>query len=191
MRAIAWGTSLGLALLISISATSLEGSEVWQSDTADTVVAAHGLERLQAGVPVRASYALYGDSLRPVTVVTGKFFAFQTGEAFEMEVPSEEGTRIQQVAIEDLLSIEVGKVRRATTSGTLIGFVSGALLGIASAAIAASETPGDADYGTGVAIGGILGAGVGAVLGYHNTEIEWQKLPLYGAPYDDPPLDPD
>ena len=189
MRAIAWGMSLGLALLIS--AARLEGSEVWQSDTVDTVVAAHGLEQLQPGVPVRASYALYGDSLRPVTVLTGTFFAFQTGEAFEMEVPSEEGTVIHQVAIEDLLSIEVGTIRRATMSGTLIGLVSGALIGMASSAVAASETPGDADYGAAAAIGGLLGGGVGAFMGYRNTEIEWRKLPLYGPPYDDAPLDHD
>lgn len=189
MRAIAWGMSLGLVLLVS--AARLEGSEVWRSDTADTVLAAHGLERLQPGVPVRASYALYGDSLRPATVLTGTLFAFQTGEAFEMEVPSEEGTRIHQVAIEDLISVEVGKVRRATTSGTLIGLVSGALIGMASSAVAASETPGDADYGAAAAIGGLLGGGVGAVWGYRNTEIEWQKLPLYGPTYDDPPADID
>ena len=189
MRAIAWGMGMGLALLTS--AARLEGSEFWKADTADTMVAAHGLERLQPGVPVRASYALYGDSLRSATVLTGTFFAFQTGEAFEMEVPAAERTLLHQVAIEDLVSIEVGTLHRATTSGGLIGFVSGALLGIASTAIAASETPGDADYGAGVAIGGFLGAGVGAIWGYHNTEIEWQKLPLYGPTYDDPPADHD
>ena len=117
--------------------------------------------------------------------------AFEVGEAFQMEVPTATGTRLHQVAIEDLITIEVGTIRRATTRGGMLGLLSGIALGVAGSAIAANETSGDADYWNGAAIGGFVGAGVGALLGYHTTEVEWERLPLYGPAYDDPPADHD
>jgi len=191
MRSIIVGLGLGVTLLGVV--TGLEASQtVAVADTriarADTIPTPWGLERLQPGVPIRAAYAPYGDSLRPVTELTGTFVELEVGEAFEMHVVEGDRVLLRQVAIEDLISIEVGSVRRATTRGGIMGGVGGALLGIAGAAIGAT---GDAEYAAGAAIGGLLGAGVGSLLGYRSTEIVWQRLPLYGPVYGDVPPEHD
>lgn len=191
MRSIIVGLGLGVTLLGVV--TGLEASQtVALADTriarADTIPTPWGLERLQPGVPIRAAYAPYGDSLRPVTELTGTFVELEVGEAFEMHVVEGDRVLLRQVAIEDLISIEVGSVRRATTRGGIMGGVGGALLGIAGAAIGAT---GDAEYAAGAAIGGLLGAGVGSLLGYRSTEIVWQRLPLYGPVYGDVPPEHD
>lgn len=187
MRSIIVGLGLGVTLLAV--ATGLEASQTMA--VADTIPTPWGLERLQPGVPIRAAYAPYGDSLRPVTELTGTFVELEVGEAFEMNVVEGDRVLLRQVAIEELISIEVGSVRRATTRGGIMGGVGGALLGIAGAAIGASGTSGDAEYAAGAAIGGALGAGVGALLGYRSTEIEWQRLPMYGPVYGDVPPEHD
>lgn len=193
MKAIAIGTTL---LLILAGAARAAAGQTASHGTArvtpaDTVRSYHGLELLEPGTPVRARYADYGDSLRPVTELTGSFLEFEVGEAFQMEVTSPTGNRIHQIAIEDLITIEAGTIRRATTRGSLYGLLSGIALGVAGAAIGANESAGDADYWSGAAIGGFAGAGIGALLGYNSTEVEWERLPLYGPTYDDPPADPD
>ena len=187
---------LGVGLSLNGVVTRAETSQdlalaVSRIATADTVQTWEGLERLQPGVPMRARYAPYGDSLRPVTELTGTFKELEVGEAFEMDVVHGDRVLLHQVAIEDLLSVEVGTLQRATTRGGIMGGVAGALLGVAGAAIGASGTSDDAEYAAGAAIGGVLGAGVGALLGYRSTEIVWQRLPLYGPVYGDVPPEHD
>lgn len=189
MRSIALGLGLGLTLVALAPPVEAQTGTGTGFAAADTVTAYRGLERLQPGVPVRARYAACGDTLRPITELTGTFVEFQPGEAFEMDVVEGNRTLVHQVAVDDLLSIEVGTLRRATTRGGTIGAVGGALLGIAGAAIGASG--GDAEYGTGAAIGGALGAGLGLFLGYHSQAIQWEELPLYGPAYCGPPANPD
>ena len=194
MRSIIVGLCLGVTLLGVVA--GLDASQtVAVADTriarADTIPKPWGLERLQPGVPIRAAYAPYGDSLRPVTELTGTFVELEVGEAFEMHVVDGDRVLLRQVAIEDLISIEVGSVRRATTRGGIMGGLGGALLGIAGAAIGASGTSDDAEYAAGAAIGGLLGAGVGSLLGYRSTEIVWRRLPMYGPVYGDIPPEHD
>ena len=183
MKSIVWGVGLGVALLCA--ATSMAAAQAVDvsnvaSAAADTTVAApHGLELLQPGVPVRATYALCGDILRPITELTGTFVELEE-EAFEMEVMTGDRKLLHQVSFTDLLSIEVGTERSLTTRGTLIGALGGAALGAAGAAIGAD---GDAEYAAGAAIVGLVGAGVGALLGSRSTTIEWQELPMYGEAY--------
>lgn len=189
MKSITIGMGFCVALLGIVA--SVEASQSWDVSNvglaaADTTVPTPaGLELLQPGVPVRATYALCGDPLRPVTVLTGTFVELEPRDAFEMEVIAGDRKQLHQVAIDDLLSIEVGTERSLTTRGTVIGAVSGALLGVAGAAIGASGSSGDAEYASGAAIVGLVGAGVGALIGSRNTTIEWQELPLYGAAYCD------
>jgi hypothetical protein len=194
MRPIIMSITAGV-LLLGIAART-EGTQTLALSNgpavaADTARAFHGLERLQPGVPVRARFAPYGDSLRPVTELTGTFVEFEPGETLEMDVVQGDRTLLHQVNVEDLIAIEVGTPRRATTRGGMIGALAGAALGLAGTAIAANDTPGDAEYGAGLAIGGFVGAGLGAWFGYRSTEVAWDRLPLYGAMYDDPPVDHD
>ena len=189
--------SVVTALLVTLLAGTTRGqttqlSANWTAGTAPADSSTyHGLELLEPGTPVRARYADYGDSLRLTTELTGTFRNFEVGEAFEMEVPAPTGARIHQVAIEDLITIEVGTVKRATTRGSLYGLLGGSALGVVGSAIASNETSGDADYWSGATIGGFVGAGIGALLGHQTTEVEWERLPLYGPAYDDPPADHD
>ena len=192
MRPVVMSIAAGV-LLLGLAART-EGTQTFAPShapavAADTTQYFHGLERLQPGVPVRARYALYGDSLRPVTELTGTFVQFEPGEAFEMDVVHGNRTLLHQVNVEDLIGIEVGTLRRATTRGSMIGALAGAALGLAGTAIASNDTPGDAEYGAGLAIGGFVGAGIGAWFGHQSTEVEWDRLPLYGPMYDDPPVE--
>ena len=112
-------------------------------------------------------------------------------EAFEIEMQTGTGTHLHQIAIEDLITVEVGTVKRATTRGSMYGLLGGIALGVVGSAIASNETSGDADYWNGATIGGFVGAGIGALLGHQTKEVEWERLPLYGPAYDDPPADHD
>jgi hypothetical protein len=186
MKSIVWGVGLGVALLGAVTtmaaAQAVDVSNVASAATDTTIAAPRGLELLQPGVPVRATYALCGDISRPVTELTGTFVELQE-EGFEMEVTTGDRKLLHQVSLTDLLSIEVGTERSLTKRGTLIGALGGAALGAAGAAIEASGSEGDAEYAAGAAIVGLVGAGVGALLGSRSTTIEWQELPLYGEAY--------
>lgn len=184
MKSIVWGVGLGVALLGAVtSMAAAQGVDVSNVAlaAADTTVATP-LELLQPGVPVRAKYALCGDTRRPITELTGTFVELQE-EGFEMEVTTGDRKLLHQVSLTDLLSLEVGTERSLTKRGTLIGALGGAALGAAGAAIGASGTDGDAEYAAGAAIVGLVGAGVGALLGSRSTTIEWQEIPLYGEAY--------
>jgi hypothetical protein len=188
MKSIAWGVGLSVALLGA--ATGIEGAQAIDDGAAiltaaDTTAATpRPLDLLQPGVPVRASFALCGDTRRPVTELTGTFVALME-EGFEMKVATGDRELLHQVALTDLLSIQVGTERNLTKKGTMIGAVSGVALGVASAMIGASGTSGDPEYATGAVIGGLFGAGVGRLLGSRSTTMEWQELPLYGPAYGD------
>jgi hypothetical protein len=186
MRSIVWGVGLGVALLGAATsmgaAQAVDVSNVASAVGDTTVAAPSGLELLQPGVPVRATYALCGDISRPITELTGTFVDLEE-EAFEMEVTTGDRKLLHQVSLTDLLSLEVGTERSLTKRGTLIGALGGAALGAAGAAIEASGSDGDAEYAAGAAIVGLVGAGVGALLGSRSTTIEWQELPLYGEAY--------
>ena len=180
MKPIVVSIAAGVLLLgIAANTEATKGPSSATAVAADTTSSFHGLERLQPGVPVRARFAPYGDTLRKATELTGTFVQFEPGEAFEMDVVHENRTLLHQVNVEDLIAIEVGTQYRSTTRGSMLG------------AIAANDTPGDAKYGASAAIGGFVGAGVGAWFGYGITEVEWDPLPLYGPMYDDPPVDHD
>jgi len=190
MKPIVMSIAAGV-LLLGIAANT-EGMQGPSSETAvavDTTGYFHGLERLQSGVPVRARYAPYGDTLRQATELTGTFVQFEPGEAFEMNVVDGNRTLLHQVNVEDLIAMEVGTRHRTTTRGSMLGAIAGAALGLAGTAISSDDTPGDAEYGAGAAIGGFVGAGLGAWFGYRTTYVEWDALPLYGPMYDDPPVD--
>jgi hypothetical protein len=192
MKPIVMSIAAGV-LLFGIAANT-EGMQGPSSETAvavDTTGYFHGLERLQPGAPVRARFAPYGDTLRQATEVTGTFVQFEPGEAFEMDVVHGNRTLLHQVNVEDLIEIEVGTLQRATTRGSMLGAIAGAALGLAGTAIGSNDAPGDAKYGAGLAIGGFVGAGLGAWFGYRTTDVEWDRLPLYGPVYDDPPVDHD
>ena len=192
MKPIVMSIAAGVLLLgIAANTEGMQGPSSAPAIIADTTHAFHGLERLQPGVPVRARFAPYGDTLRQATELTGTFVEFQPGEAFEMDVVHGDRTLLHQVNVEDLIAIEVGTLRRATTRGSMIGAIAGAALGLAGTAIASNDTPGDAEYGAAVAIGGVVGAGLGAWLGHRTMEVEWNPLPLYGPMYDDQPVDHD
>ena len=191
MKPIVMSIAAGV-LLLGIAAKTEGAQTSGQAGApaaADTTHAFRGLERLQPGVPVRARFAPYGDTLRQVTELTGTFVEFQPGEAFQMDVLDGDRTLFHQVSVEDLIAIEVGTLRRATMRGGMIGALAGAALGLAGTAIASNDSPGDAEYGAGVAIGGVVGAGLGAWFGDRTTEMEWDPLPLYGPMYDDTPVD--
>jgi len=198
MKPIVMSIAAGVLLLgIAANTEGTQGPSSARAVVADTTVAAdttsyfHGLERLRPGVPVRARFAPYGDTLRQATELTGTFVEFQPGEAFEMDVMHENRTLLHQVNVEDLIAIEVGTMQRATTRGSMLGAIAGAALGLAGTAIGSNDTPGDAKYGAGLAIGGFVGAGLGAWFGYRTTAVEWDRLPLYGPMYDDLPVDHD
>ena len=135
---------------------------------------------LQPGVPVRATHALCGDTRIPPTVTMGKFVELEE-YAFQVEVGAGDRRQLHQVAIDDLLRLEVGTERPLTTRGTMIGTLTGVALGVVGAAIGGSN--GDAEYGGGAAIGGLVGAGVGALIGSRSTATDWEEIPLYGDAY--------
>jgi hypothetical protein len=194
MKSILLGL-IGLALALGplASVTSAEQSDVRGAVAlsylaADTTLPAavpamkvsKPLMVLQPGVPLRATSALCGNTRIPPTIVTGKFVELGP-EAFEVEVTDGDRRQLHQVAIDDLLRLEVGTERSLTTSGTVIGTVAGAALGVLGAAIGGSN--GDAEYGSGAAIGGLVGAGMGALIGSRSTTTVWEDLPLYGEAY--------
>lgn len=187
MKSLASGIGVVVALLGAVTVTQAQSWPVSNAAlvAADTVPRPPGLEFLQPGVPVRASFALCGSDRVPATELTGTFVDLELGEAFQMEVVTDGRTQLHQVAIDDLLRIEVGTVRTATTRGTLYGALGGVALGVVGAAIGASGTSADAEYGSGAAIGGLLGAGLGGWLGSRSQTIEWRELPLYGPVYAD------
>ena len=193
MKTILLGV-LGLALSLgplasgtSTAQSDLPGAVALSYLAADTTLPAvfpaaipKPLMVLQPGVPVRAMHALCGDTRIPPTIVTGKFVQLET-EAFEVEVTDGDRRQLHQVAIDDLLRLEVGTERPLTTRGTMIGTLTGVALGVVGAAIGGSN--GDAEYGSGAAIGGLVGAGVGALIGSRSTATDWEELPLYGDAY--------
>jgi hypothetical protein len=181
--------SLGpLASLTSAGQSDVQGAVALGYLAADTTLPAvvpatkvpKPLMVLQPGVAVRATSALCGDTRIPPTIVTGKFVELGP-EAFEVEVTDGDRRQLHQVAIDDLLRLEVGTERSLTTRGTVIGTVAGAALGVVGAAIGGSN--GDAEYGSGAAIGGLVGAGFGALFGSRSTATDWEELPLYGKAY--------
>lgn len=189
MKTILLGT---LALAVSLSPFA-SGTITAQSDLAgagafaDTTLPAvfpaavpQPLTVLQPGVPVRAMHALCGDTRVPPTVTVGTFVELGP-EAFEVEVGEGDRRQLHQVAIDDLLRLEVGTERALTKRGTMIGTLAGVALGVVGAAIGGSD--GDAAYGSGAAIGGLVGAGAGALIGSRSTAIDWEELPLYGDAY--------
>lgn len=188
MRSIRWGAGLCVALLAAVAgaagAQAIDVSNVGPAAADTTVAAPRGLELLQPGVPVRATYALCGDTRRPVTELTGTFVSL-IEDGFEMEVTTGNRELLHQVSLTDLLSIEVGTERSFTKRGTMIGAIGGAALGVVGAAIGASNTSGDAEYAAGAAIVGLLGAGVGGLLGSRTTTIEWREIPMYGPAFCD------
>jgi hypothetical protein len=185
MRSIVWGAGLCVALLGAVTsiagAQAVDVSNVGLAAADTTVAAPRGLELLQPGVPVRAQYALCGDTRRPVTELTGTFVGLME-DGFEMEATTGDRELLHQVSLTDLLSLEVGTEHSLAKRGTMIGAIGGVALGVAGAAIGAS---GDAEYAAGAAIGGLLGAGVGGLLGSRTTTIEWRELPMYGPAFCD------
>jgi hypothetical protein len=188
MKSIAWGVGLCVALLGAVTsiadAQAIDVSNAGLAAADTTVLAPRGLELLQPGVPVRATYALCGDTRGPITELTGTFVALME-DGFEMEVTTGDRELLHQVSLTDLLSVEVGTEHSLAKRGTMIGAVSGAALGVVGAAIGASNTSGDAEYAAGAVIVGLLGAGVGGLLGSRTTTIEWQELPMYGPAFCD------
>ena len=184
------GLALSLGPLASGTSTAqsdLPGAGPFSYLAADTTLPAvfpaaipKPLMVLQPGVPVRATHALCGNTRIPPTVTTGKFVALEP-EAFEVEVTAGDRRQLHQVAIDDLLRLEVGTERPLTTRGTMIGTLTGVALGVVGAAIGGSNE--DAEYGSGAAIGGLVGAGFGALIGSRSTATDWEELPLYGDAY--------
>ena len=144
------------------------------------------LEVFEPGVLVRTRYAQNGSELRPVKEVTGVFVQFSE-DAFQMEVRTAGHRELHQVAIDDILRLELGIERRMTNRGAVLGGLAGALLGVA--VIAAGGDDGGAfdqsgaEYATGAAISGLIGAGVGALIGRNTENVEWRPVPLYGRAY--------
>ena len=187
MKAIA----IGLGFLAFVALTDAAAQSVAITDVgaavADTMTMPKGLELLRTGALVRASFSPCGDPDRGTTQLTGTFLELQPG-AFEMStIEPGDRTLTHQVAIDDLMKLEVGTVHRATKRGGMIGGIGGALLGMAGAAIGSNEESGDASYGAGAAIGGAVGMALGLWLGHGSQETEWEEVPLYGAAFCDAP----
>ena len=188
MKAIA----IGLGFLAFVALTDAAAQSVAITDVgaavADTTAMPKGLELLRTGALVRASFSPCGDPDRGTTQLTGTFLELQPG-AFEMStIEPGDRTLTHQVAIDDLMKLEVGTVHRATKRGGMIGGIGGALLGMAGAAIGSNEESGDASYGAGAAIGGAVGMALGLWLGHGSQETEWEEVPLYGAAFCDAPV---
>ncbi len=187
MQSIAKGLVLGVALL---GLAARPATAQWDDGLAIRLVAADSitvpgvLMVFEHGVPVRATFAEYGDDRRPVTELTGTFMEFQP-DAFTMEVRTGDAMQIRQVAIDDLLRLEIGIERSLTKRATLVGTLGGVALGLLAAGLgdAGGADVGDAGYAGGAALFGLAGAGVGALIGSRQTTMEWRKVPIYGEAY--------
>ncbi|HEY7471887.1 MAG TPA: hypothetical protein VIE68_06020 [Gemmatimonadota bacterium] len=187
MRSILWGFALAAALA-GFAASPLAAQ--WRADpnlnlvAADSIVVPGVLMVFEPGVPVRARFAECGDELRPVVEVRGTFMEFQD-EAFTIEVRDGIHRQIRQVAIDDLLRLEIGIERSLTKRGAVIGGLGGVALGILAAGLA--DATGDNEIGgtayAGASLLGLAGAGVGALIGGRSSTIEWRQVPLYGQAY--------
>ncbi|HET6617436.1 MAG TPA: hypothetical protein VFH69_06470 [Gemmatimonadota bacterium] len=187
MKSIMWGFALGVALL---GLTSDPSAAQWQAApnlslvSADSIVVPEVLKVFEPGVPVRARFAECGDERRPVVERTGTFMKFQP-DAFTMETRSGAHTQIHQVAIDDLLRLDVGIERSLTKRGAWIGGLAGTALGLLAVGLA--DAAGDNEIGggeyAGASLFGLAGAGVGALIGNRNTTTEWRTVPLYGDAY--------
>jgi hypothetical protein len=140
----------------------------------------------EPGVLVRTRFAECGDEWRPIKELTGRFVEFEE-EAFQVEVRDGIHTQLHQVAFDDVLGLDLGIERRLTTRGTVIGGLTGLVLG--AAVMAADGADGGAfdsdgpEYAVGAAMFGLIGAGVGALIGSHQETVEWRPIPLHGAAY--------
>jgi hypothetical protein len=140
----------------------------------------------EPGVLVRTRYAENGSELRPVKEVTGAFVQFSE-DAFQVEVQKGSHRELHQVAIDDVLRLELGIERRLTIRGAVLGGLTGALLGVVAIAAGGDDggafDSGGAEYAAGTAIFGLIGAGVGALIGRNTETVEWRPVPLYGRAY--------
>lgn len=182
MKPITLGFALWVALLLVPGPTAAVSWDLpaLGAVPADTIP---GLpSAIYLGVPVRVTFADCGNPRLPRNLMTGTLLKMEQ-EALQLQVRVGDEEQLQQVSFNDLLRLEVGRERTLRQRGGLIGAVSGAALGLVGSAIGASGTSGDAEYGTSALFGGLIGAGVGALIGERSRTIEWREVPLYGDAY--------
>lgn len=182
MKPITLGFALWVALLLVPGPPAAESRDLAAlgavpADTIPGVPAA-----IYLGVPVRVTFSDCGNPRLPRNHMTGTLLEIEQ-EALQLRVLAGDQEQLQQVSFNDLLRLEVGTRRTLKKQGGLIGALSGAALGLAGGAIAASGTSGDAEYAQAALFGGLLGAGVGALIGERSQTMEWREVPLYGDAY--------
>lgn len=154
--------------------------------SADSLEIPGVLAVFEPGVLVRVRFAECGDELRPVKEISGTFVEFER-DAFQVEVRTGIHRQLHQVAIDDVLRLELGIERRLTTRGAVIGGLGGVLLGAAAVAAGGADggafDAGGGEYVAGTAIFGLIGAGVGALIGRNTETVEWRPVPLHGQAY--------
>jgi hypothetical protein len=189
MKSIKIGVALGIALFGWTANGAAAPECTWPGLSfvrADSIEIPGVLAVFEPGVLVRTKFAECGDELRPVKEITGTFVEFEH-DAFQVEVKEGIHTQLHQVAIDDVLRLELGIERQRTTRGAVIGGLTGALLGAAVVAIGGADggafDSGGAEYAVGTAIFGLIGAGVGALIGSNTETVEWRQIPLYGKAY--------
>ena len=188
MKSIKVGIALGIALFGWAANGAAAPDWNWPGlrfARADSLEIPDVLAVFEPGVLVRTSFAEYGDELRPVKEVTGTFVEFEE-DALQIEVNDGIYTQLHQVAIDDVLRLELGLERRLTTRGAVIGGLGGLLLGAAVMAgdgAGGSFDSGAPEYAAGTAIFGLIGAGVGALIGSNTETVEWRQIPLSGQVY--------
>ncbi|HJU87055.1 MAG TPA: hypothetical protein VJ788_06800 [Gemmatimonadota bacterium] len=189
MKTIEIGIAVGIALF-GWAANGTAAPE-WNGPglgfaPADSLEIPGVLAVFEPGVLVRTRFAECGDELRPVKEITGRFVAFEH-DAFQVEVGEGIHTQLHQVAIDDVLRLELGVERPRTTRGAVIGGLTGVLLGAvviaADGADGGAFDSGGAEYAVGTAMFGLIGAGVGALIGGNTESVEWRPIPLYGQAY--------
>src|SRR5687768_14316298 len=189
MKSITMTIAMGVGLLGQApegAAAPEWNREGWAVAPADSLEIPGVLAVFEPGGLVRTTFAECGDEWRPIKEITGRFVEFEE-DALQVEVKDGIHTQLHQVAFDDVLRLELGIERRLTTRGTVIGGLTGLLLG--AAVIAADGADGGAfdsggpEYAVGAAMFGLIGAGMGALIGSHQETVEWRPVPLYGEAY--------
>lgn len=189
MKSLRMTIALGIALLgwaTNGTAMSVCGGPELGFARPDSLEIPGVLAVFEPGVLVRTKFAECGDELRPVKEIAGRFVEFEH-DAFQIQVKDGIHTQLHQIAIDDVLRLELGIERRLTTRGAVIGGLTGMLLGAAVIAADGADggafDSGGAEYAVGTAIFGLIGTGVGALIGNNAETVEWREVPLYGQAY--------